>query len=236
MENYAFLPKQKVLPKLTNSTFYKTLKFAKAKSNSVTDLNTHNLSNINNTSQTAKGGTIKNAITQMPLNLMKKKLNSSNFRKKIRSSSVPNQNMSTQETDDSLFALSQIKNMDRFISKRINKNVVWKEKMRNIYEINTSRNCKEIKSIKDRIHELRFEDSKNFDLKNEIHSKKYFPIEKVPVVNEARNILKKMEDEFNKNKSINNFFIKKRVDIQTFAKLNSLRADCFLVTKTHRRP
>ena len=220
MENYIYRSSQKGLPKLTNSTFYKTLKFGKAKSNSVLDINTHNLSNLNEISQTTRGGTIKNTINQLPLNLVKKKLYSSKFRKNIRSSSVPTQNISTQETDDSLFALSQIRNLDRFISKRINKIVVWKEKMRNIYEINTSRNCKEIKGIKDRIHELRFEDSNNFDLKSEISSKKYFPMEKVAVVNEARNILKKMEDEFNKNKSMNNFYVKKRVDIQTFAKQN----------------
>ena len=220
MENNIYCSNQKGLPKLTHSTFYKTLKFAKGKSNSVIDMNTHNLSSLNDLSQTTKGGPKKNAINQLPLNIVKKKLYSSKLRKNIRSSSVPTQNISTQETDDSLFALSQIKNMDRFISKRINKNVVWKEKMRNIYEINTSRNYKEIKSIKDRIHELRFEDSKNFDLKSEISSKKYFPMEKVAVVNEARNILKKMEDEFNKYKSMNNFYVKKRVDIQTFAKQN----------------
>ena len=34
-----------------------------------------------------------------------------------------------------------------------------------------------------------------------------------------------MEDEFNKNKSVSNFFVKKRVDIQTFAVQN--REICF---------
>jgi len=123
-------------------------------------MNQHNLSNFYDGSITIKGQTIKNSHSPIPLFEMKKKIYSSKIRKQMRSSSVPSSNISSQETDDSLFALSQIRNMDRFISKRINKNVVWKEKARNIYEINTSRNYKEIKSIKDRIHESRFEDAK----------------------------------------------------------------------------
>ena len=39
MESYAFRPKQTGLPKLTNSTFYKTLKSAKTKNNYAIDLN-----------------------------------------------------------------------------------------------------------------------------------------------------------------------------------------------------
>ena len=219
MEGYLFRPKNTDLPKLTNSTFYKTLKFAKTKNNSVNDMNTHNLSGFYEASNT--GNTITNSHASNPLFALKKKSNSSKYHQKFRSSSVPtNQNLSSQETDDSLFALSQIRNMDRFISKRINKNVVWKEKTRNIYEINTSKNCKEIKSIKDRIYKSRFEDSKNFDLKYEINRKKYFPMEKVAIVNDAKEIIKKMENEFKNNKSMSNFFVKKRVDMQTFAVQN----------------
>ena len=226
MDSYSFRKNNtNNLPKVTNSTFYKTLKFAKTKNKSTIDMHQNNLSNFYDGSITIKGQTIKNSHSPIPLFEMKKKIYSSKIRKQMRSSSVPSSNISSQETDDSLFALSQIRNMDRFISKRINKNVVWKEKARNIYEINTSRNYKEIKSIKDRIHESRFEDAKNFDLKYEISRKKYFPIEKVEVVNEARNIAKKLEVEFNKNKSVSNFFIKKRVDIQTFATQN--REICF---------
>ena len=244
MESYASLPRQGTLPKVTNSTWYKTLKFSKTKQYSAKDMNTQNLSNLYETSNT--GNTIINSFSQMPQFGLKKKLNSSKFRQKFRSSSVPtSQSLSSQETDDSLFALSQIRNMDRFISKKINKNVVWKEKTRNIYEINTSRNCKEIKTIKDRIHQSRFEDSKNFDLKYEINRKKYFPIEKVAIVNDAKAIIKKMEDEFNKNKSMSNFFVKKRVDIQTFAiqnreiclknnMINVLRDECDKIKKKEK--
>ena len=222
MESYSFRPKPNGFPKLTNSTWYKTYKFSKTKNKSVNNLNPNNLSNYE-TSNT--GNTLKNLRTPIPVFGLKKKLNSSKLRRKIRSSSVPSQNISSQETDDSLFALSQIRNLDRFISKRINKKTIWRERTPNIYEINTSRNCKEIKNIRDRIHQSRFEDSKNFDLKYEINRKKYFPVEKVAIVNDAKVIIKKMEDEFNKNKSVSNFFVKKRVDIQTFAVQN--REICF---------
>ena len=222
MESYSFRPKPNGFPKLTNSTWYKTYKFSKTKNKSANNLNPNNLSNYE-TSNT--GNTLKNFHSPIPVFGLKKKLNSSKFRRKIRSSSVPSQNISSQETDDSLFALSQIRNLDRFISKRINKKTIWKERTPNIYEINTSRNCKEIKNIRDRIHQSRFEDSKNFDLKYEINRKKYFPVEKVAIVNDAKVIIKKMEDEFNKNKSVSNFFVKKRVDIQTFAVQN--REICF---------
>ena len=215
MEGYSFRPKINEFPKINYSTWYKTIKFSKNKSNSTKDLSQSNLSNFYETSNAVN--TLKNFRPSIPILGIKKKLNSSKFRQKIRSSSVPSQNISSQETDDSLFALSQIRNMDRYISKRINKKTIWKEKPRNIYEINTSRNCKEIKNIKDKIHQSRFENSKNFDLKYEINKKKYFPVEKVAIVNDAKVIIKKMEDELNKNKSVSTFFVKKRVDIQTFA-------------------
>ena len=219
MESYAFRPKQTGLPKLTNSTFYKTLKLAKTKNNSAIDLNIQNLSNINNTSQTNKSisKSIKN--NGVPT-LVKKRINFSKLPSKHRSLSNINRNISSQETDDSLFALSQIKNMDRLIEKRINKKVVWKQKARNIYDENTSRNAQKIKSIKNNLHQARFEDSKNFDLKNEINRKKYFPIEKVQVINDARNIVKNIEYEKYKNKSTKNFFVKKRVDIHSFVVQN----------------
>ena len=139
MESYAFRPKQTGLPKLTNSTFYKTLKLAKTKNNSAIDLNIQNLSNINNTSQTNKSisKSIKNNVVPT---LVKKRINFSKLPSKHRSLSNINRNISSQETDDSLFALSQIKNADKLILKRLNKNSIWKEKMPNIYEISTLNN------------------------------------------------------------------------------------------------
>ena len=218
MESYAFRPKQTGLPKLTNSTFYKTSKLAKTKKNSAVDMNVQNLSNINNTSQTNKSS--KSKVNSKDPMFIKRVINFSKISSKNRSISLQNRNVSSQETDDSLFALSQIRNMDRLIEKRINKKVVWKQKARNIYEVNASRNVQTIKSIKDQLHQSRFEDSKNFDLKNEINRKKYFPIERVQVINDAKKIVKNIEYENYKNKSTKNFFVKKRVDIHSFVVQN----------------
>ena len=218
MESYAFRPKQTGLPKLTNSTFYKTSKLAKTKKNSAVDMNVQNLSNINNTSQTNKSS--KSKVNSKDSMFIKRIINFSKISSKNRSISMQNRNVSSQETDDSLFALSQIRNMDRLIEKRINKKVVWKQKARNIYEVNASRNVQTIKSIKDQLHQSRFEDSKNFDLKNEINRKKYFPIERVQVINDAKKIVKNIEYENYKNKSTKNFFVKKRVDIHSFVVQN----------------
>ena len=62
MESYAFRPDKTGLPKLTNSTFYKTLKLAKTKNNSAIDINIQNLSIINSATQTNKSNSesIKN--------------------------------------------------------------------------------------------------------------------------------------------------------------------------------
>ena len=218
MESYAFRPKQTGLPKLTNSTFYKTSKLAKTNKNSAVDMNVQNLSNINNTSQTNKSS--KSKVNSKDSMFIKRIINFSKISSKNRSISMQNRNVSSQETDDSLFALSQIRNMDRLIEKRINKKVVWKQKARNIYEVNASRNVQTIKSIKDQLHQSRFEDSKNFDLKNEINRKKYFPIERVQVINDAKKIVKNIEYENYKNKSTKNFFVKKRVDIHSFVVQN----------------
>ena len=218
MESYAFRPKQTGLPKLTNSTFYKTSKLAKTKKNSAVDMNVQNLSNINNTSQTNKSS--KSKVNSKDSMFIKRIINFSKISSKNRSISMQNRNVSSQETDDSLFAFSQIRNMDRLIEKRINKKVVWKQKARNIYEVNASRNVQTIKSIKDQLHQSRFEDSKNFDLKNEINRKKYFPIERVQVINDAKKIVKNIEYENYKNKSTKNFFVKKRVDIHSFVVQN----------------
>ena len=182
MESYAFRPNKTGLPKLTNSTFYKTSKLAKTKNNSTIDINIQNLSNINNnTSQTNKSiksnsKSIKNNNNIQ--NIIKKKINFSKLPSKHRSLSNIHINISSQKTDDNLFALSQIKNMDRFIEKRINKKVVWKQKARNIYDENTAMNTQKIKDIKNYLHQSRFEDSKNFDLKNEINKKNIFLLKK----------------------------------------------------------
>ena len=219
MESFSLKLNRKGISKITKSTWYKTFKFSKTKNKSAKDLNPHNLSYLSNYNDTShKSITLKNIKPIIPKT--QKKLNTSKYIFKLRSTSSLRQSISSQETDDSLFALSQIKNADKLILKRLNKNSIWKEKMPNIYEISTSRNCKEIKNIREKINKSRFEDSANFDLKSEINKKKYFPMEKIPIINDAKLIIKKMENDVSKNKSISNIFIKRGVDIHTFAKQN----------------
>ena len=214
MEIFSYKQSSNDFPKIisSNSTWYKTFNLNKTKNISMKNLKAPNL-----------GNNIKSIK-----NIFQKKLpNTSQISKKIiknklrqnRPSSVIQQRISEEETDDSIFALSQIKNIDDKITKRVNKKLVWKEKTRKIYDINTSRNFNDIKIIRKKVYESRFECSKNFDLRNEIDKKKYFPIEKVDIINEATDIMKKMENEI-KPKAKNAFFIKKRFDMQAFAKQN----------------
>ena len=220
MESYSYKPKLNGFPKIasSNSTWYKTFNLDKTKNNSMKDLNVvPNL--LNNNKKSNKNNLFQKKNSNSNSSRMSQKISKSKLSKKSRPSSVIQYRNVEEETDDSIFALSQITNIDNLISKRINKNLVWKEKPKKIYDILASRNCKDIKRIRQKIHETRFEPSKNFDLRNEIDKKKYFPIEKVDIINDASEIMKKMENQIN-DKKINNFFIKKRVDIQTFAKQN----------------
>ena len=234
MESYKYKPKLNDLPKLlsNNSTWYKTFSLDKAKNNSMGNLYTPALSNIsnhknNNYRKINMKNIIKNNSNMNISNISKiskiskisQKMTNNKFRQKKRPSSVISSRISEEETDDSIFALSQIKNIDDLISKRINKNFVWKEKPKKIYDVIASKNYKDIRKIKQRIHQTRFEPSKNFDLRTEIDKKKYFPIEKVDIINDATEIMNKIEKEMNEKK-IHNFFIKRRVDMQTFAKQN----------------
>ena len=221
MESYKYKAKNDEFPKImsNSSTWYKTFTLNKTQNNSMRNLNVQNLlkNNSNNKIESHKNifqkiNSKNNSTRISQKNSIKRMI------QKSRPSSV-NYRLSEEETDDSIFALSQIKDMDHLISKRTNKNIVWKEKPRKIYDFSTSRNDKDIRRIRHKIHETRFEPLKNFDLRSEIDKKKYFPLEKVDIINDASDIMKKMENQINERKA-NKFFIKRRVDIQTFAKQN----------------
>lgn len=210
------------LPKLNSnySTWYKSNSLNKAKSISMKDLNTPKLSyrKINFNSK-KKLLSPKNSISKF---LKLKKNYNKNKPIKFRSSSViKDNNLFEEETDDSLFALSQVKFIDNLITKRINKKIIWKEKQKNIYDINTSKNNNIIKKIRKKIVENRFENLNNFDLKSEIDRNKYFSIQKLNIINEANDIIKKMEiKKKNEKKFIKHFFVQKKLSIKNFAKQN----------------
>ena len=151
--------------------------------------------------------------SQLPNNLTKTK-------KRKLTSLVKNKNsFSSAETDETFFALSEIKHMDHKISKRINKCLIWKEKLNNIYDDFTSKNKKDIENIRVGIRLYGLGD--DFDLKSEIDKKKYFPVEKVEVINEAKDIMINMKKRmFNEKKAYETFYNKNRIDLHTFVRQN----------------
>ena len=148
--------------------------------------------------------------SQLPNNIYNK-----NKRNKVTSLQKNKNSLSSAETDDTFFALSEIKQMDKKISKRINKGLVWKEKLNNIYDICTFQNKKDIEKVRTGVRFYGTGD--DFDLKAEIDKKKYFPIEKVEVINEAKEIMNNMKKAMNnEKKAYETFNSKNRIDLHTF--------------------
>ena len=152
--------------------------------------------------------------SQLPNNI-----NNKNKRKRLTSLVRNKNSLSSAETDDTFFALSEIKQMDKKISKRINKGLIWKEKLDNIYDICTFQNKKDIEKVREGVRIYGTGD--DFDLKAEIDKKKYFPIEKVEVINDAKEIMNNLKKAMiNEKKAYETFYSKNRIDLQTFVKQN----------------
>ena len=125
---------------------------------------------------------------------------------------------SDAETDDTIFAISVIKNMDDMIAKRINKNLIWKRKVNNIYDICSSKNRKDIKDIQTKVRENN--NNYTFDLHNEIKKNKYIPDEKKKTIKDATDIMNRMKINMMNEKKSNFFNQKYRIDLHTFTKQN----------------
>ena len=151
---------------------------------------------------------------------LKGNLNNKGRNRKLTTLVKKKSSFSSEETDDTFFALSGIKKIDRKITKRINKGIIWKVKGKNVYDMFASENKKEIDRIRKNIREYELI-SEDFDLKAEINKKKYFPLENVDIINEATNIMNKMKKEIsNDKKAYETFFKKYKTDLYTFAKQN----------------
>ena len=147
---------------------------------------------------------------------LKNNLNNKGRNRKYTSLVKRKGSFSSAETDDTFFALSEIKSMDKKIYKRINKGSVWREKNKNIYDMYASENKKEIEKIRRNIREYDLP-SEDFDLKAEINKKKYFPMEKVEIITDATNIMNRMKKEFfNNKKAYETFFKKNQTNLHTF--------------------
>ena len=67
--------------------------------------------------------------------------------------------------------------MDKKISKRINKNLIWKENLNNIYDICTFQNKKDLEKVREGV---RISGTWNdFDLKAEIDKKNIFQLKRL---------------------------------------------------------
>ena len=206
-------------PKISNkenSTYYKTFYsgFPGKK-----HINNSNPKTCTNSSKVLMGqnralSSFAKYTSQLPNNI-----NNKNKRKRLTSLVRNKNSLSSAETDDTFFALSEIKQMDKKISKRINKGLIWKEKLDNIYDICTFQNKKDIEKVREGVRIYGTGD--DFDLKAEIDKKKYFPIEKVEVINDAKEIMNNLKKAMiNEKKAYETFYSKNRIDLQTFVKQN----------------
>lgn len=217
MEKESFGETNFSFPKISNkenSTYYKTfysgIPGKKQRNNTNLYFNSNTSKHSVSRGQNRAFSSFANYTSQLPNNLTSKN-------KKIKYTSlIRNKNsLSSAETDDTFFALSEIKQMDRKISKRINKGLIWKEKLNNIYDICTYQNKKDIEKVRRGVRYFGMGD--DFDLKAEIDKKKYFPIEKVEVINDAKVIMDNLKKAMiNEKKAYETFYSKNRIDLHTF--------------------
>lgn len=142
-----------------------------------------------------------------------------NQKRKIQPFLIGGNELSEVETDDTIFALSEIRNMDKKIAKRVKKNLIWKEKTDNIYDIVTSKNRNDIKNIKEKVrHNLSGINSK---LKKDTYKNKYFPEEKINTINDAQDIMFKIKSNMLQERKINKKFnCFNKIDLYTFTRQN----------------
>lgn len=208
-ETYFSFPK---IANKENSTYYKTFYSGNPGKKFQNNSNTKRNSNSSKIllAQNRAFSSFSKYTSQLPNNIYNK-----NKRKKLTSLVRNKNSLSSAETDDTFFALSEIKQMDRKISKRVNKGLIWKEKLNNIYDICTFQNKKDIEKVRAAVRFLG--EGEDFDLKAEIDKKKYFPVEKVEIINDAKKIMNNMKKAMiNERKAYETFNSKNRIDLHTF--------------------
>ena len=227
MNDYFYKPKENSLPKLnltTLTTHYISFYTNSSKNKSTSShYNTHripttntNISLFSSRVNSNEKGKIVHPKTAKNLldNKMKK-----NKKKHIKSNIIYMTEIDPNQTDDGYFALSEIKKIDSTISKRINKNIIWKEKPENKYDIFSSKNRMDIKNIKTRVRQNLSGISIN--LRKEVNKKNYFPSENIETIQEANKIIKRIKNNMiqdeNVTKKYNHF---NRIDLHTFREHN----------------
>ena len=126
MNGYSYKTKYNNFPKLqtNSSTWYKTFNLDKSKNNSMKNLHAPHISFLKN----KKNDKINKNSSQIFSKIKNK--NHSKYFTRNSPLSLLHYNLSDEETDDSIFALSQIKNIDDLISRRVNKQKYGKQSNR----------------------------------------------------------------------------------------------------------
>jgi hypothetical protein len=219
-ETYISFP---LIGKKENSTYYKTFYSGFQTNKTKTRNKQKNLSNPKPGRNSSKIIIERNrAVSSFGkyASQLQNNIYSKNKGKRLTSLVKNKNSFSSAETDDTFFALSEIKMMDQKIGKRVNKGLIWKEKLHSIYDICTLQNKKDIEKVREGVRTTD-EVDKNFDLREEIDKKKYFPIEKVDTINEAKKIMKNLKNAMNnEKKAYETFYNKNRIDLHTFVKQN----------------
>ena len=226
MNEYNYKPKTSSLPKLnltSLTTHYKSFysNLSKDKSNSspyntFRVYNTKNIStsffpsDINSNRDKIYPKTAKNII-----NDRKKK----NISKKTRSNITYLTEISKMETDDDYFAMSEIKRIDTTIKKRINKDLIWKKKPDNIYDIYSSKNRTDITNIKNRVKQDLSE--VHLNLRKERNKNNYFPLENLESIKDANIVVDRMKKIILQEKTVTEKFNHfNRIDLNTYREQN----------------
>ena len=195
MNDYCYKPKKNPLPKLNlanlntqYNTFYS--KNSKSKAN-ISNYNTFRIFSKNQ--NTSNFSSIINSNENEKIYL---KTARNFYNKNLKKKNKPNLKYLTEfsdvQTDDTYFALSEIKRIDTNIKKRINKNIIWKEKQENIYDILSSKNKSDIKNAKNRARQNMSEI--NFNLRKENNKNNYFPSENIETIKDANKIISKIKN------------------------------------------
>ena len=142
MNDYCYKPKKNSLPKLNlanlntqYNTFYSNNSKSKA---NISNYNTFRIFSKNQNTSNFSSIVNSNENEKIYLKTARNFYNK-NLKKKNKPNLIYLTEFSDVQTDDTYFALSEIKRIDTNIKKRINKNIIWKEKQENIYDILSSK-------------------------------------------------------------------------------------------------
>ena len=224
MNDYCYKPKTSSLPKLnltTLSTKYKSF-YSNSKSKSTSsNYNTFRIQSTNhNTSNFSKSNLkeIDKIYSLTARKIIDEKIKKKK-KKKLKKNMIYLTEISKNQTDDNYFAMSSVNKIDASIKKRINKDLIWKEKNQNIYDIYTSKNRIDINNVKNRVRENL--SGVNINLRKEVNKNNYFPSDNIEIIKEAREILKRMQKHIIQEKLVTKKYNQfNRVDLHTFREHN----------------